>query len=218
MEMPLPKTHIVESEWDDPQFVRSLGKTISPLSGNGSGTGHGNGNGGGKGLGGIFGQTEPGKSYIYVIDCSKSMNYRNSDRTSSRFQQVKIELVRSVGQLGPGNRFYIILFNEKPLPMPSRFPEPASEELRLKYLKWVAQQQADGDTKPLASLHKALRFRPDVIYFLTDGIFEKHVQIALKRIRQKRTVIHTFAMGERGSEELLKTIAETNGGKYRFIP
>ena len=218
--VPVPKfvPRIADSPHDDPNFVRALGEATTPLSGTGSGDGNGDGTGGGKNGDGIFVKIESGKTYIYVLDCSGSMNRKKEGEWGTRFQRLKVELVRSVKKLGPGNKFYIILFNEKSRPMPCKQPQPATKETQQQYLKWVARQRAEGDTNPLSPLRRALKFQPDVIYFLTDGIFEPHIQRSLKRITQARTKIHTYAMGNRKSEELLRQVALTNGGKYHFVP
>ena len=42
--------------------------------------------------------------------------------------------------------------------------------------------------------------------------------LALSRIRQPRSVIHTITFGEREAEPLMKSPAVANRGVYRFIP
>ena len=78
--------------------------------------------------------------------------------------------------------------------------------------------RANGLTDPLGSMQLALRLKPDVIYFLTDGNFHLKTARALSRIRQPRSVIHTITFGEREAEPLMKSIAVANRGTYRFIP
>ena len=78
--------------------------------------------------------------------------------------------------------------------------------------------RANGTTDPLSSMHMALRLRPEVIYFLTDGNFNFKTALALSRIRQPRSGIHTSTFGEREAEPLMKSLAVANRGVYRFIP
>jgi hypothetical protein len=57
----------------------------------------------------------------------------------------------------------------------------------------MEQVPAKGDTDPTAALHIAMRLRPDVVYFLTDGCFSRDANEIVEKIQQPRTVIHTFA-------------------------
>ena len=182
------------------------------------GTGKGLSNGAGKGAGGtFFGTKAAGQSVVYVVDCSSSMNVRHT-RSATRFHRLKIELLNSVASMKPNQSFYIIFFNDQPIPMPARTMQPARPALQRQYLEWMARMRANGKTDPLSSMKMALRLKPDVIYFLTDGNFYPPTAIALSRIRQPRSVIHTITFGERNAEPLMKSIAVANRGTYRFIP
>lgn len=209
-----------ESPLDDPEFVQALGEHVRSRSrGKGTGNGSGDGSGaGGQSSLGFFGAAEPGKSYAFVLDGSRSMNYPHDGEWKSRMKLLKAELVRSIGKLGPDNRFFIIFFNSEPRPMPSRRLEPAIPQSQKRFLQWAIEQKADGETKPASALRLALKLKPDVIYFLTDGQFEPKFRRILMKIRQDRTVIHTYAMGNDDSEKVLRELAAANGGKYHYIP
>ncbi len=69
-----------------------------------------------------------------------------------------------------------------------------------------------------SAVELALSFRPDIIYFLTDGEFGKLINQRLLKIRQQEIAIHTFAFGNETSEEVLRTIAANNRGKFTIIP
>ena len=182
------------------------------------GTGRGFSNGAGNGSGGaFFGMKVAGQSVVYVVDCSSSMNVRHT-MAATRFHRLKLELLNSVASMKPNQSFYIIFFNDQPIPMPARSMQPARPELQRQYLEWMARMRANGMTNPLSSMRMALRLRPDVIYFLTDGNFNFKTAVALSRIRQPRSVIHTITFGEREAEPLMKSIAMANRGTYRFIP
>jgi len=182
------------------------------------GTGKGFLNGAGSGAGGaFFGMKAAGQSVVYVVDCSSSMNVPHT-RSATRFHRLKIELLNSVASMKPNQSFYIIFFNDHPIPMPARTMQPAKPALQRQYLGWMARIRANGMTDPLSSLKMALRLRPDVIYFLTDGNFHFKTAVSLSRIRQSRSVIHTITFGEREAEPLMKSIAVANRGTYRFIP
>ena len=182
------------------------------------GTGQGLANGSGNGNGGaFFGMKATGQSVVYVVDCSASMNVRHT-MEATRFHRLKLELLNSVASMKSNQSFYIIFFNNQPIPMPARSMQPARPELQRMYLEWMARMRANGTTDPLTSMQMALRLRPDVIYFLTDGNFNFKTASALARIRQPRSVIHTITFGEREAEPLMKSIAVANRGTYRFIP
>ncbi len=78
--------------------------------------------------------------------------------------------------------------------------------------------RAVGDTDPRAALRYALQLKPDVIYFLTDGSFDRRIGHELEKLVQPNAVIHTFAFGDRIGEKLLKKIAANNRGRYHYIP
>ncbi len=182
------------------------------------GTGQGLANGAGSGSGGaFFGQKSNGQSVVYVVDCSSSMNVRHTS-AATRFHRLKLELLNSVASMKPNQSFYIIFFNDQPIPMPARSLQPARPAQQRQYLEWMARMRANGLTDPLGSMQLALRLKPDVIYFLTDGNFHLKTARALSRIRQPRSVIHTITFGEREAEPLMKSIAVANRGTYRFIP
>jgi len=182
------------------------------------GTGRGLSNGAGNGTAGaFFGMKAAGQSVVYVVDCSSSMNVKHTT-AATRFHRLKLELLSSVASMKPSQSFYIIFFNDQPIPMPARSMQPARPELQRQYLEWMARMRANGLTNPLSSMQMALRLRPDVIYFLTDGNFNFRTATALSRIRQPRSVIHTITFGEREAEPLMKSIAVANRGTYRFIP
>ena len=119
----------------------------------------------------------------------------------------------------PEQQFFVIFFSNEAQAMPSPVLQSATPHAKERYLKWVAMMSAEGaPTDPRGALALALQFQPDVIYFLTDGEFDKRVNRRLTKIKQERTSIHTFAFGERIGEAVLEEIARNNHGKYTFVP
>ena len=72
------------------------------------------------------------------------------------------------------------------------------------FLAWMQQVPALGDTDPTGALQIALRLRPDVIYFLTDGSFSRDANDIVRSIRQTRTAIHTFSFAPVLSDKQLE--------------
>jgi hypothetical protein len=199
-----PMSSDVLSSTDLAAYVGELNPT-----GAGDGTGHGDG---------FFGISEPGQRFVYVVDCSLSMNHPHASVSKTRFRRLKLELVKSIGKMEPTQEFFIIFFNQQAVPMPARALQLASPQNKQRYLEWAAKIRADGDTDPRVAISLAIRLRPDVIYFLTDGSFEPKAKRALQKLSQQRVTIHTFAMGNREGEQILRQIAQRNNGKFYFIP
>lgn len=193
--------------------VVGLGNPGATGAGNGSGSGTGDGSGGK-----FFGSRPPGKSFVFVVDCSGSMNHPREGFAKTRFQAVRIELVKSIAAMDKDMKFFVIFFNHQPHPMPARSLQSALPEIQKRFLEWTAKRQAGGGTDPRAALLQALRLQPDVIYLLTDGDFGFKIKQDLGKMVQNRVSIHTFAFGNRNSEAMLKTIASANGGEYHYLP
>jgi hypothetical protein len=175
------------------------------------------GDGAGK-PGSFFGTQPNGKRFVFVVDRSLSMNHPHPSEARTRFRRVKLELLKSIANMSEDMYFYIIFFSDGPTPMPARSMQRATPEARQHFLNWMSTIPAGGQTEPRGALALALRLRPDVVYFLTDGSFTNKVQRELRQLVQKRSVIHTYAFGDPVGESLMKWIARANGGKYTFIP
>ncbi len=201
-DVPIPsQTTLASLNWNttaDSDLSRTVGAPTNPR-GSGMGRGQGRGIGNGKGNsreGGdgksFFGMASEGKSFVYVLDSSLSMNHPHDSDAKTRFRKMKMELMNSLSHLRPDQEFFILFFNHEAVPMPAERMVSAAPENKQYYLDWVEQVPAKGDTDPTAALLMALRMRPDVIYFLTDGCFSGPANDIVKGIQQSRTTIHTF--------------------------
>jgi hypothetical protein len=172
-----------------------------------------------RGSGGdFFGMRASGRRFVFVVDCSRSMNHAHESEAGTRLGRLKMELTRSIGSMGPDMQFFIVFFNDRVYPMPASSMQVASPRSQEVFLRWMTTIPADGNTDPRDALRFALRLRPDVIYFLTDGRFPTMIGNDLLKLTQPHTAIHTLALGKRSGEEVLKAIAAHNRGRYRFIP
>lgn len=195
---------------------------IAPHSSGLAGTGVGTG-GEGKGLSdaglgaNFFGVGGAGKSIVYVLDCSDSMN--NDDR----FRRAREELIYSIERLSREQSFYVILYNDGALPMDADDPVPAVPEEFARLCKWLERAEPFGGTYPWPALEYALSLEPDAIYFLSDGEFEPNIITAVREKNQKSKLnprqipIHTIAFASQAGENQMKILARTSGGKYRFV-
>ena len=194
--------------------VRALplpaGSTDDALAPGPSGVGAGTGGGGI----GFFGTRAAGGSFVFVVDCSGSMQ-------GPRFARALQELESAILQLSPRQRFYVFFYNGSAIPLFDPHPAAellyASQERRVEARRWIHSRTAGGDTKPQEALRRALDMRPDVIFFLTDGEIPPESREVADRYNLAGTKIHTTGFTSRQGEETLKGIARDSGGTYRYI-
>ena len=148
---------------------------------------------------------------VYVVDRSGSM--------SDSLDYVKMELKRSLGELGPDKQFNVIFFSSGPaLEMPARRLVTATEANKRQAYAFIDDVVAHGETDPAEALQRAFAVKPDVIFFLTDGEFDRSVVEQVKRANAgKQVVVNTIAFLYREGETLLRQIAADNGGNYKFV-
>ncbi|MFN0051448.1 MAG: vWA domain-containing protein [Planctomycetales bacterium] len=187
------------------------------LAGLGGGRGSGGGSGSGEGGQRFFDTVAEGKRFVYVLDCSGSMKEPHSE-ARSRFERLKIELVRAIGSLPASSEFFVIFFNTHAVPMPAKSLQPATVPNKRKYLEWVARIPGGGGTDPREALQQAFGMKPDVVHLLTDGQFDDDLPEDIRRLDSAGVVIHTYCLGDRAGEEILRRIAQSHQGIYQFVP
>ncbi|WP_437227202.1 vWA domain-containing protein [Planctomicrobium sp. SH661] len=195
------------------------GKGIGKGSGSGNGDGHGTGgNGTGRGKGGFFGLKVKGKSTVFVVDASRSMNMPHPGPMKTRFNRVKLELVRTISGMTENEKFFIIFFSDGAFPMPANRMMEGEPAVRKRYLSWMSTFVASGQTMPEQALLLALQLEPDQIYFLTDGEFDFSVVPGVTKANYTGVPIHTIGFSDNRGENLLLEIAKRNSGTYTYIP
>jgi hypothetical protein len=178
---------------------------------------NGPGEGAGLAAGGtakFFGIGGYGQSFVYVVDCSDSMNERG------KFERAVYELLQSIEQLASDQRYYVIFYNDAAYPMESDEPVPATEEEFARTRRWISDVRPNGGTHPLPALLFALSLEPDAIYFLSDGQFDPVTIYELRnrsRNPSRPIPIHTVALMDRVAERLMRAIARNSGGEHRFV-
>lgn len=172
-----------------------------------------------------------GEAYnvVYMIDRSGSM--------VAGFDQVRRELLKSIDSLDSRQYFHVVFFGgRRPIENPPRKLVRATEANKQAAKAFIETVASSGVTQPIPAinrafdvLRKARKSRPGkIIYLLTDGDFTGEMRFTdneavLAAIRSRNAdrevVIHTLLYGQRSAEgeKVLKTIAEENGGKYRFV-
>jgi hypothetical protein len=172
------------------------------------------GGGGGKGVG-FFGTRARADSVIFIVDMSGSME-------GHRFDRAVEELIHSLNLLQPTQKFFIFFYNGVTYPMFEQRNSkllPATSGNRAKAAKWIKAFRPEGDTAPEDAIERALKMKPQVIYFLTDGEIPNTTRSTAQRFNSEhKTVIHTIAFEYEGGAEQLRGIAADSKGKYRFVP
>lgn len=181
----------------------------------------------------VFGLSAEGERFVYVFDRSKSMNstleIQRAGRTISSItplEAAKAELLRSLDDLGRGQRFHILFYNSEVWMFdPGGSPdELVSATPRHKYraLEFVQSVFGYGGTRHVRPLEVALRLKPDVIFLLTDGEEKDDPNRAqlrkLKRLNNGRTKINViqFCVRPRTGGALVRLAAE-NDGQHIFM-
>jgi len=184
------------------------------LKGLGGALGIGGGSGGG-GVG-FFGTSARGKSFVFVVDCSGSMQ-------GHRFKRAVSELEKSLRQLDRNQEFQILFFNSQAIPLVHSLHKtkllPATPSVLAETRNWIDQQAASGGTNPNDALERALALNADVVFFLTDAQrVPRTVRTLIDAHNEHGSTVHTIAFGHRGGETLMKGIASDHHGRYRFVP
>jgi len=170
----------------------------------------------------FFGLVGEGYKFVYVFDRSGSMS--GDGRRALR--AVKAELLDSLEKLDSVHQFQIVyynqtakLFNPSGQPGHLAFATEANKRRVARFLDGLA---ADGGTNHEDALRAALRLRPDVIFFLTDGDEPALTAAQLATIRRQAAgiVIHAIEFGpgpKPAQDGFLAALARQNGGEYVYV-
>ncbi len=166
---------------------------------------------------------DSGKTFVYAIDCSGSM-------VGNRIAFARAQLASSLNVLQPYQQFQILFYNTSVTQLSlrrngiSRGLYTASQQNVAQAIKTIRSFQPMQGTKHIPALEKAIKLRPDVIFFLTDGHDSPPSPDDLKFLRRLnggRSRIHCIEFGQ--GEELatsrtwLRAAAQQNGGRYKYV-
>ena len=216
----LPVTDATSNEMPELKFQAPAAADSTAKSKTGSsrkkGRGRGNGEGEGDGNGGtsFFGKTLTVDSIAYVIDASGSMQ-------GARFRRARQELVNALKQMRPQQRFYIVFYTDQTYPLywPNSVAElqPATPINLQKTGFWIEKAQTSGGTEPQQAMQIALALKPDVVFLLSDGDIPPETRTIVMQ-ENKRSIIHTIALGSNKGAVVMEQIAAENKGEFKFIP
>jgi len=185
--------------------------------------------GGARKIGGVGGPGETtfmniagvGRSFVYVIDTSSSMD-------GPRLRTARAQLKASLRLLQPNQQFAVILYNEyrvrlklrRQAEQPMYFATDVNKQLAAQEIDRIA---SDSGTDHRPALLEALALKPDVVYFLTDGDEPELSPADLRDIAHYRNgaTIHVIRFGDGSftsrSLNWLQKLAQLGQGEYREI-
>jgi hypothetical protein len=206
------------------------------------GTGGGAGAAGSGGFGSAFGQrgelghagvwnvSVPANRIVYVIDFSGSIIVA--------VDELKRELKHSIARLRPTQLFEVVLFygegaGSQDVSKAEAFGsqlQPATEETRRQFFRWLDSKAPRGATDPLPALKRALALKPQAIFFFSDGFFEDSVVEELNRANQAvgakivclvfdEILLQDTSRVPRETEgaRRLRRVAEQNHGQFKIV-
>ena len=188
---------------------------------------------GGDGGAKFLGVSAKGKSFIYIVDCSGSMS-------GASLKKAKAKLRSSIGRLSSKRKFFVFFYSSSSYPMSDKteMVEATKKNKRACY-EWIKTINAGGGTQPTDALLQAIRMRPQVVFFMSDGFFPESVcdQVKQAQVSKPHVIIHAISFVSRpkkqvrkqmskeqrkaleqhtkGAETVLKRLARENGGKYK---
>jgi len=167
------------------------------------------------GLGEIFPTDEEARKIVFVVDRSGSM--------TDSIDYVKEELKGSIGKLPDDKEFHVLFYSSGPcVEMPTRRLVNATERNKQFAYEFIDGVIAQGETDPSDALRRAFAVRPEVIYLLTDGEFDRAIVGLVRGLNAGgRVRVHTigflYTRPGTSAEGVLKQIAAENGGNYKFV-
>ena len=116
----------------------------------------------------FFSSSATARNFVFVIDNSNSM-------TRGRFETALIQLMLTVNQLSPKQRFYVIFYSDTAYgmmhPKPLKALVPATVRNKRYLEQWLNTVQLCLRTNGKEAIQAAFDLAPDVIYVLGDGAF-----------------------------------------------
>jgi hypothetical protein len=170
----------------------------------------------------MFGLVGEGYKFVYVLDRSGSMGGAGN----LALRAVKQELARSLQTLDSVHQFQIIFYNERPVLFnPTGIAGKlafATEQTKRRAIGFIETITAEGGTHHVDALKMAIRLRPDVIFWLTDGDEPRLTDAEIEAVSDKAAgiTIHAIEFGtgpQPEAKSFLAKVAAKNGGKFAYV-
>jgi hypothetical protein len=146
--------------------------------------------------------------------------------------QLKREILQTLDDLNSGSWFYVIFFHATDVPMPAPNWLQATKENVDEVRPWIQNMKTKLKTKPASAFDRAFKKldpRPDVIFFMTDGMLQENIPDRLAQLNatEPKVPVHTilFSKAKKKAKEgkfskpaaQLRLIAEKNDGTFRQV-
>ena len=173
----------------------------------------------------FLGEPLTGRTIIYLLDRGQG--------TQGAFELTKLAMLRSIASLPPERRFQIIFWEldtvttgpgragqKELIAFPPATPLPATPENLDEARKAVLDVNAFGQSRILPAMTKAMAADPDEIVIATGkyGLEPEVVEAVLGVRKNHRVKLRTFSLGESGSPEVMKPLADRTAGSFRQVP
>ncbi len=176
----------------------------------------------------FYGTGGNARRIAYVVDASGSL--------IDTLDFVLQELRRSISQLSDQQQFTVIFFQaDQVIEAPPAGWKRATVQYKSLVFDWMAPEagniRAMGGTSPVPAIQQALRYRPELVFLLSDNITgrgryevnQKKLLDQIRQLNQGRTKFNTIQfvypdpLADRGMRGTLELIAEQTDGVYRFV-
>jgi len=168
----------------------------------------------------LFG-SEPaqGRSFVFVIDRSKSMGGKGLNALIAARHQLQAALAGLVET----HRFQIVAYHHKRVYFHPTALVHVTTGNESRVSEFFGNLLAVGGTDHAQAVLSGLRFKPDVLFLLTDGGYPDVNAGQLSQIRKRaggRTTIHTiqFGLGQLPADpSFMQRLAKQNGGHFHYV-
>lgn len=167
----------------------------------------------------VFGVEGVGSRFVYAFDRSISMS-------GAPLRAAKSELIASLEALDATHRFQTLFFNTRvsafDLTSGQRRIAFGTDENKRRAERFVRGVTADGGTDRYNALRRALRFGPDVVFFLTDAedpMTPRELRDVLDEASGSVAIqVIEFGKGPwLGRRNFLVELAEQTGGGHTYV-
>ena len=210
----------IAEELDNAAVAMELTTDLSgavPTPGGGAGLGQSDAVGGGMAGGAsFFGVSSRGRRFAYIVDISGSMD------SNDKFPIAMSELKRSIKALPDYASFVVLLYSNilRAPPMQNDWFRANPSSIS-RVARWIDTVDSGGGTLPFPAFDEVFKLedRPDVIFFLTDGIIPNVTPDQVQELNSKgRTVVvNTISFGKDAAREPLQKMADDSDGVYRHV-
>lgn len=172
---------------------------------------------------GFYGTGGNARKIIYIVDASGSL--------IDTLPFVIKELKRSISELSDKQEFSIIFFQAgEPREVPPRGWKTASSEMKKRCADYISLESGNiiprGITDPIATLQLAMRYRPELVFLLSDNITGRGkyevdrgaLMAMLDKLNKDRKIkLNTIQFLHPDPLNTLRDLAKEHGGVYKFI-